>query len=332
MSYIYLGEIQPENITIPNPLEFPNKIKYPNVLNIPKNFQFLKNIPNHIFSNFIDTIYLTYASKTCNFEKHNLEKDFIKINIFDKNFVISDSFKNSLEICNQNSKERFIILPIGIFFPKQIERNIHYKGSDLKDGHFNVAILDTYSKTVEIFEPHGLSYKGGYEFDNITLIKPIVHQLLSSTKSYEFTNASLLCPLGLQQNDSFCIAWGLLFLEMRLMNPSFSSQEIVDTFNKYMTTQRNDYFERYISYIYMKSFSHKTEFNLSNENFLTFPNTIPLSNVFDKSFLINRIAKLIYYLDYNVLDDFQYQIIIQELYSYSFYEHFHVMIKHTLKI
>jgi len=276
---------------LPPSLLYINDMKYPNVLGYESS-SFIIN--DSILSRYIDILLNRNSRNICKFDI-DTEEYYIDIDVFKTSYRVSDLLRIALDKCRKlEKKKRFYLLPIALRFPTRIEDNLNSYIS----GHFNVIVIDNLYQTIEFFEPHGEIYNGGHLVDTEKVIKYVINEMLPEISDYVFTNSSNVCLKGFQKNDRYCVAWGLLFIELRLLNPSFLSQDIINIFSNFLSMEPS-YIEKYITFIYSqvsylpekKSSLKKNIYNLSIDNIIN-PSDIEL-----------RIKSLVYSLkkiQYNI--------------------------------
>lgn len=284
-------------------------LKYPNVSNYPSSDKiYLDNIS---YVNYIDTIFR--KQNICTIKLNEINEYFVNINTSDLTFSVSKKFEDYLHKCKENKKIQFYIIPIGLHFPNTFESyNIYNK----TNGHSNVVIIDTINGVIEFFEPHGIYYKGNtVKYETELIIKTVISQILplfspKNNNKYIFENVYSSCPyFGIQTNDSYCLAWSLFYTELRILNPDYTSQDIINILSEWDQLFRLEYIKKYISYIQDKSIYRKeivynsvqqrkigelVKDNLSspfNPSYLFKP--LKLDNVVIKESLINRINVLL---------------------------------------
>ena len=274
-------------------LKYPNVTKYNNSDKI-----FLDNIS---YVNYIDTIFR--KQNICTIKLNEINEYFVRINTSDLTYSISSKFENYLHKCKENKKIQFYIIPITLVFPNTFESNIlNNKSSE----HANVIIIDTVNGIIEFFEPHGLFYKGNSVIYNTELlIQKVISQILPLNNQYIFENVFQFCPyFGIQQNDSFCLAWSLFYTELRILNPEKKSKDIIEILSEWTRDYTLEYIKKYITYIQEKSVYRKNIVYNSVEQKkigeIIYVDYIPtmfkplqLDNIIIKETLINRINVLL---------------------------------------
>lgn len=272
-------------------------LKYPNVTKYNSSEKiFLDNIS---YVNYIDTIFR--KQNICTIKLNEINEYFIKINIGELTYSISNKFENYLHKCKENKKIQFYIIPISLNFPNTFESNTLYNST----GHANVIIIDTINGIIEFFEPHGTYYKGNNVIYNTQLIiHTVISQILPLNNQYIFENVFQSCPyFGIQQNDSYCLAWSLFYTELRILNPLKKSKDIIYILSEWERNYTLEYIKKYITYIQDKSVYRKNLiYNSVQENKIgkiIYKDSIPmfkplqLDNIIIKETLINRINVLL---------------------------------------
>ena len=143
------------------------------------------------------------------------------------------SISSSLAICILNN-EKLIMIPL-IF---------SYKNGT----HANLLIYRTDQNTLEHFEPHG-NIMLTHISDVITIKMLYFIELLTrkiGIEHIDFVPATKICPrIGLQaiessmkyktlangkpESEGYCVAWSIFFTELCLMNPTISSETLLDS-------------------------------------------------------------------------------------------------------
>lgn len=97
------------------------------------------------------------------------------------------------------------------------------------DGHSCMIIIDPNKRIVELFDPNGVDYERDPH-------KKVIHEIAYSKlrsalklDGYSMCSPSVTCPrIGPQgvSDDSMCYMWSMLYLHLRLKNPSMGSDQI----------------------------------------------------------------------------------------------------------
>jgi hypothetical protein len=296
------------NLEINNPkdiiVDMEDNILLPNLHQVEQSSSLF--LTENIFSNYLDKILFEsskyYNNKICTINSIFYTDYFITINFTNLLYKIPSVFANKIENCKLDPNIRYYIIPLIIEFTH-------------KSAHSNLIIIDEYFKTIEFFEPHGTSYINEQPYDIEQHIKNILNQLFPlQTQYYRYINVHSNCPIGLQllQNISspetgHCLAWSLLFINIRLLNIFLHPQNIIKYFNKHFNvTELDIYMKRYISLLelsqvlippktihqfkYRLTLSNTEKNNITNEiislsnQYLTELNNNKNKNVLDKLF------------------------------------------------
>jgi len=150
-----------------------------------------------------------------------------------------DEFKQSIKDCNPYR-----------FIPINYNINVIGHGS-----HANIILIDTKSKTVEHFEPHG---KRG----NKSKLESVSRGYIKTSKNLEkffkihFPQYKFISPkeyesnYGLQiKHDIFkgaCVSWCILYVHYRILNPDVSLKRLIKYLDKKVT---KGFLSRYTRYI-----------------------------------------------------------------------------------
>ena len=227
----------------------------------------------------------------------------ININSFNNTIDINEYISNTINIhkihftnviheikkCIDRNTET-IIIPLLLFFPNE--------------GHANVLIYRRNDRTIEHYEPHGLSFD--YDINGMPNIKPVIiyklmiefvdllnQQLMKNQKVF-FVNSSEVCPIffnGFQyleegnnlkkeknEGGGYCLVWSLFFIESVLKNPKLNSNEVFEKLsNRFEKNLKNDeyfvlkFIRGYVNYIYTFIENHFYEtmnYQLSSKNII----------------------------------------------------------------
>ena len=147
-------------------------------------------------------------------------------------------FKQSVQKCKNY---RFLPVPIHVLVPSI-------------GAHANVLLFDLKQKTVELFEPHG-NYSRESELEDVPrgyvrISKRVKQFVTKYFRGYRYIHPKQYEPKrGLQARldvyTGACIAWCMLYLHYRFLNPDVSLQRLTTHIDKYMTKSR---LLRYIRY------------------------------------------------------------------------------------
>ena len=267
-------------------LIFPNLQK-----NIPSSSLLL---PNHIFTNYLDyllTISSTLNNNVCKTHSSFVSEYFISIDFQNFKYKIPQKLKNDIEMCNFNNK-RIIIIPIILLFNK-------------KDAHSNIIIIDNFLNTIEFFEPHGNTFSGFetpfdiqyHILNSISLIDSVFSPLF-----YTFKNVHNNCPIGLQfksqinNNEGFCLAWSLLFINIKLFNPITSTDYIINTLLSFSKNDLNLYIRRFLQYLEINFHTHSKKHNTTLKYNMQFENS-------EKNKIEGHILELLGDIRFDLLSD-----------------------------
>jgi hypothetical protein len=233
-----------------------------------------------VYVNYMDTIFR--KQNICSLQTTEINEYFLSINISSLTFKLSNKFRNYMSKCKNDPKIQFIIIPIALNFPNNFDNELDKLDNNI-NGHSNVIIIDTINNIIEYFEPHGEIYKGSVIFYDVQLIiETIIHQILPieyhinrTNSKYIFENVFKSCPnfnvSGIQTTDSYCLAWSLLYTELRLINSKYTSQDIINILNEIPNADLLYYIKKYITFIQFKSKPRKNiiydsanEFTIAN--------------------------------------------------------------------
>lgn len=280
---------------------FPNVSKFkPN-----KDINFLHE---KYFTNFIDFLNINYNS-VCNYSFVNLLDYYIIVNLTNLEYNYSPFLKNSINKCIDESNGKLFI-PI-----KLITRN---------GGHSNVIIIDLNEKMLYFFEPHGEQYGGSIsKFINIeNKIYNIIKEIFPNLNEFKVSNVFDKCSLGIQTRQGlarrnktsggFCLGWSLLFINLIIINPNISINNIKSFFDKISPDKLNTYINKYVVYVTSKSHNILPKLNIH----MMLTNNIILSkNEFD---LIKNAIKYELEVNYSNVIGFSNEI-FDLFYRFPFY-------------
>lgn len=213
-----------------------------------------------LFTKYLNYIESKQRVKSCYANSHLLY-EHLNINFKELKYSIPYDYSKKLKECLASKKIQYIIIPISLIYTDY--------------AHYNIVIINKEKETFEYFEPvgfietHHLPY-----FEVQSHIYGIINHLFDNTiKKYRFINAHINCPRGLQTrqmdtiNESFngqygplyknnkmysnnyglCVAWCLLIIHIRILNPESNINEIVDNLvNKYSSKELNSYIRQYV--------------------------------------------------------------------------------------
>lgn len=218
-----------------------------------------------LFTKYLNYIESKQRIKSCYANSHLLY-EHLEINFKELKYRIPYDYSKKLNEClksnaPQRNPVKYIIIPISLIYHDY--------------AHYNIVIINKEKQTFEYFEPAGLLEIHQLPYFEIqSHIYGIINYLFNNeVKNYKFINANINCPRGLQTkqmdtiNESFngqygplyknnkmysnnyglCVAWCLLIIHIRMLNPDSSIDEIVDNLvKKYTSKDLNSYIRRYV--------------------------------------------------------------------------------------
>lgn len=257
----------------------------PNLDNFTPSSDFSLDIT--IFNNFLklllmkiakaSNIYKYFNSSFClNLQKSSSLNDYsLSINFVEWKVFIPKVMALSVSKCLAESV-RYVILPIHLEFNKS--------------GHSNVVIIDTFDKTIELFEPHGFQMYHHYNnFVNIVnIIFSYIKILFPQLSTFTLHNASTFCLSGPQTiqggKQGHCLAWSLYYITLRILNVDVVKQThdaqykhlhisnfINQTLTTLSSTELNETIRKFINFAKFQILINETE--LSQLNTLNTVNT-----------------------------------------------------------
>lgn len=213
-----------------------------------------------LFTKYLNYIESKQKVKSCYANSHLLY-EHLNINFKELKYSIPYDYSKKLKECLGSKKIQYIIIPISLIYTDY--------------AHYNIVIINKEKQTFEYFEPAGFIEKHHLPYFEVqSHIYGIINHLFDNTiKKYRFINAHINCPRGLQTrqmdiiNESFkdqygplyknnkmysnnyglCVAWCLLVIHIRILNPETNINEIVDNLvNKYSSKELNSYIRQYV--------------------------------------------------------------------------------------
>lgn len=197
------------------------------------------------FTQHLDTILSEINNASiCNLSSLFISDYYIVIDFASLNYTIPVNFIKKLNDCKSNKEIRFIIIPIVLSFFD-------------KSSHTNVLIVDNFNQSIELYEPHGIRYSGKeLQFDIERHIIHLHNIILDKKIKYSFKNVHAVCPLGLQfrqskvsRDSGHCVAWSLFFINVKLLNLSMNSEEIIHNLNEFSDIELDLLIKKYITLI-----------------------------------------------------------------------------------
>ena len=204
------------------------------------NLMFLET---QLFSSYLNVINIGINFVNSNTITKNLRDDFLEINFETLHYRIS----NELYLAIRSNNRQISILPINLLFPYPT-----------LNGHSNIIIINPFKKTIEFFEPHGKDFGNSLEniIDTTRIILKIFSEIFPMFNDYTKINSSQICINGPQyfqgtidQQVGHCLAWSLLFIQLRLKYINADSDFIVTSLSKIDPIYLNSYIKRYITFL-----------------------------------------------------------------------------------
>lgn len=200
-------------------------------------------LERHLFSSYLNLITSGVNFINSNTITKNLRDDFLEINFETLHYRIS----NELYLAIHNNNKQISILPIGLLFPYPV-----------LNGHSNIIIINPFKKTIEFFEPHGKDFGNSIEniLNTTRIILKIVLDIFPEFNHYTIINSSQICINGPQyfqgkvdQKAGHCLAWSLLFIQLRLYYINQDSNFVVTSLSKINPVYLDSYIKRYITFL-----------------------------------------------------------------------------------
>jgi len=197
------------------PKDFKEYLKYLDHVNIPSHYDYL-DYHRGIFFVLRAPWYIIYKHKqfVCPIFKNikfNCETEkFTKWHDDETKFISLEKEITFNSWCKNKQRFKFIYLVL----------------TSESTAHANIIIIDSVKKTIERFEPHG--QESPYNCNNkIDSVLKKEFSIIDNTMTY--INPKLLCPTfkGPQQQDSMCLMWAYIYLDLRLQFPDMPQQQII---------------------------------------------------------------------------------------------------------
>lgn len=210
-----------------------------------------------VFTKYLDLLFQREYESVCSTKLVASNEYFVEVNISEGTYKISNYLLSLYNDC-QARNVRFFILPIYLIFPQVYDGTM--ESISQITGHSNAVLIDTKMKIVEWFEPHGEMYKGHpfLIFDTKRIIWSILGKIFPGFDMFfTFKNALESCSYLAPQKadrDTYCLGWSLLYIEMRLLNPVLTSEDIFRKFDRIIgnDNMKLRYIKRYIIHVESK--------------------------------------------------------------------------------
>jgi len=224
-----------------------------------------------LFSDYFDNLFLNFIFYAqwdyCFLHYDNVEEYFLRINLSNLKFIISNNTVNQIKSCIKNKK--IIILPIRLdLLEIQLDYNIsypdHQEEKSIYNAHSNLLIIDSQNEIIEFFEPHGIILQ--HTYSNIINLQESIENFLKYTFDidYTFVNIANICPIGLQAYQSYinpnaghCLVWSAYLITVRLMNAHYkeisydktTSQTLNEILITHFSNNADQIIRQFFSYI-----------------------------------------------------------------------------------
>lgn len=246
-----------------------NTIIIPDLSNYPQSDTLALN--DWLFSDYFDNLFLNFIFYAqwdyCFLHYDNVEEYFLRINLSNLKFIISNNTVNQIKSCIKNKK--IIILPIRLdLLEIQLDYNIsypdHQEEKSIYNAHSNLLIIDSQNEIIEFFEPHGIILQ--HTYSNIINLQESIENFLKYTFDidYTFVNIANICPIGLQAYQSYinpnaghCLVWSAYLITVRLMNAHYkeisydktTSQTLNEILITHFSNNADQIIRQFFSYI-----------------------------------------------------------------------------------
>jgi hypothetical protein len=239
-------------------------------------------------------------------------------------------------INNFCSRNVFVILPI-----KLVLVNSSEDAPQPTTAHSNLVIIDNIHRTVEYFEPHGITidHSTSNVFNIPDIVSKVINILFPFTGGYTNINSAQTClfNVGVQyyQNSinssaGHCLAWSLYFLTVRLLNNDLvldTSESISEFLHRFLTThfqayQLDDLVRKFMTFVHRftqnnKPYTSDIEFNINS--------VIP----FDTNQALENRIEVLSQNYFQSKDTNKSKVLFEELITYRHHPKFHT-IMHTI--
>ena len=261
----------------------------------------------------------------CNFNFTNQTNYFIEIDLTTFEIKIPTEFLNEIINCISNNT-RILILPIRLDFLniKQDYNNFDYQ--TITSAHSNLIIIDNLWKTIEFFEPHGISLSH-YTAEIINIPNALENFIKHNFLLYDYTfiNVSQNCPIGIQSRQGefnpsagHCLAWSLYFIMIRVLNMNYlpkNNKSVSQRINEYISTYKpheaDKTIRQFLSYIESLQFEIKP-FDPSNTYYAQIYNL--MDYIQDLTPIVNRLK---YLIPISLTFNPNFELIKREINSYT---------------
>lgn len=279
----------------------------------------MKHLTEDIFVKYLDTLMRRKISNSaCSVTFTSSNEYFVKLDIPNLTVSFSNDIHRRFKECIQDPQIVYFIVPFHIRFPT-------YYGTDSEGdrlGHANTVLIDKSEKTIELFEPHGQRFRGHPLYiDTHLLVRETVKKVFPFTQDYSFRSAFDNCAIAPQRNDRFCLAWTLLYIELRLLNGNrFPTQTLFQEFNdNFNESQRADYIKKYVTSVTKKVVRGQIATSRYPDFHLPFRTLDPFIQD-HRAFKVRMVALM--YLYTTISDESKRNDIFTELINYRKYSRF----------
>jgi hypothetical protein len=277
----YIDEPRLINVKYVNPYNPYSEItdKDTNTIVLPKlddlTLSNINVLDDSTFSECLDLLLFNFnilsqaGEKVCTMFFNKIEEFFIHLNLITFQIDISNDIMIQIQRCIDKNPTGIIILPVRLDFlniKKDYDLDISNDdiNKDVNTAHSNLIIIDNTWKTIEFYEPHGITLGHAYsEFIQIPqILEKFIKTSFTNINNYSFVNVSSNCPIGAQTLQGFhnisaghCLAWSLYFIMVRILNYNFLpigkniSQTINEIITKGTPQEIDSTIRRFLTYI-----------------------------------------------------------------------------------
>jgi hypothetical protein len=256
----------------------------------------INSLDDTTFSECLDLLLFNFnilsqsGGKVCTMFFNKIEEFFIHLNLITFQIDISNDIMIQIENCLHKNPNGIIILPVRLDFLNikkdyDIDLSNDNINQDVNAAHSNLIIIDNNWKTIEFYEPHGITLGHAYsEFIQIpSILEKFIKTSFPNINNYSFINVSSSCPIGAQTiqgiynaSAGHCLAWSLYFIMVRILNVNFIpiQKTISQTINEFITKETpqeiDSTIRRFLTYIEtlgilpLRVMKHINKYNLQN--------------------------------------------------------------------
>ncbi|NBU33901.1 hypothetical protein EB118_02150 [bacterium] len=241
-----------------------------------------RSFTEDIFVEYLDVLFRRKTSRSvCSQKMSSSNEYFVQLDIPNLTVKMSHGLRERFKKCIQDEDKWYFIVPFHIRFPTFYSASSVGEDDELNlgspsVGHSNTVLIDKSTQQIELFEPHGDRFRGHpIEINTKLLIHETVKKLFPFTQTYTFRSAFDTCNVAPQREDKYCLAWTLLYIELRLLNGNtkVSTETLFRQFNSIFISdaQRVVYIQKYITMVTERVKDIRKVYNAYPDYMLPFP-------------------------------------------------------------